>query len=155
VAVARPMIDAVVFEPDPEHLNWATIPSSAPADPIELPDDVAQAELATEDNGDAVVEQWKPEHRVVRAEPQDDDELRIRTFNFPGWTATIDGKQVPIRSSQELGNIELDVPAGTHQVTLDFRDTKVRRTFRIVTLCSFVVLMGLCLAPFARRTRVG
>ena len=155
VAVARPMIDGAVFEPEPEHLNWATIPSSAPADPLELPDDVTQAELATEDNGDAVVEEWKPEHRVVRAEPQDDDELRIRTFNFPGWTAAIDGKQVPIRSSSELGNIEIDVPKGTHQVTLDFLETDVRRTFRIVTLCSFIVLVGLGLAPFARKNKVG
>jgi hypothetical protein len=155
VAVARPMMDAAVFEPEPEHLNWATIPSSAPADPLELPDDVPQAELATEDNGDAVVEEWKPEHRVVRVEPRDDDELRIRTFDFPGWTATIDGKQVPIRNSPELGNIEIDVPAGNHRVTLDFLETKVRRNFRTVTLCSFVVLVGLGLAPFVRKTKAG
>jgi 6-pyruvoyl-tetrahydropterin synthase-like protein len=149
-AVARPMLDAAVFEPEPEHMNWATIPTSAPADPLELPDDVPQAELATEDNGDAVVEEWKPEHRVVRAEPQDDDEMRIRTFNFPGWTAAVDGKQVPIRSSAELGSMEIDIPAGAHRLTLDFLETKVRRNFRFVSLCSFVILIGLCLVPFAR-----
>jgi hypothetical protein len=153
VAVARPMLDSAVFEPEPEHLNWATIPSSAPADPLELPDDVPQAELATEDNGDALVEEWKPQHRVVRAEPQDDDEIRIRTFNFPGWTAAVDGKQVPIRSSPELGNMEIDVPAGAHRLTLDFLETKVRRNFRIVSLCSFVALIVLCLVPLARKRR--
>jgi len=87
---------------------------------------------------------------VVRAEPQDDDEMRIRTFNFPGWTAAVDGKQVPIRSSAELGNMEIDIPAGAHRLTLDFLETKVRRNFRFVSLCSFVILIGLCLVPFAR-----
>src|SRR5262249_4242381 len=50
-AVARPMMDSAVFEPEPEHLNWATIPSTAPGDPEDLPRVVPQAEVA-EDNGD-------------------------------------------------------------------------------------------------------
>jgi hypothetical protein len=153
VAVARPMIEAAVFEPEPEHLNWATIPSSAPADASELPDDVPKAELATEENGEVVVEEWKPQHRIVRADLKDDDELLIRTFNFPGWTAAVDGQQVPIKTAEELGDMEIDMRAGTHRVTLDFLETPVRRAFRIVTLCSFVFLIVLGLAPFARRTR--
>ncbi|HLF84598.1 MAG TPA: hypothetical protein VI837_10525 [Blastocatellia bacterium] len=153
VAVARPMIEAAVFEPEPEHLNWATIPSSAPADPSELPDEGPQAELATEANGEVVVEEWKPQHRVVRAAPKDDDELLIRTFNFPGWTATVDGQEVPIKSSEGLGNIEIELRAGAHRLTLDFIETPVRRVFRTVTLCSFVFVIVLGVAPFARRTR--
>jgi hypothetical protein len=154
VAVARPMIEAAVFEPEPEHLNWATIPSSAPADPSELPDDVPQAELATEENGEVVVEEWKPQHRVVRADLIDDDELLIRTFNFPGWTATVDGQQAPIKTSEELGDMEIELRAGMHRVTLDFVETPVRRAFRIVTLCSFGLLIALGFAPLVRRTRV-
>ena len=153
IAAARPMIEAAVFEPEPEHLNWATIPSSAPADPSELPDDVPQAELATEENGNVVVEEWKPQHRVVRAYPKSDDELLVRTFNFPGWTATVDGQKVPIKSSEDLGAIEIELRAGTHRVTLDFVETPVRRTFRIVTLCSFGLLIMLGGAPLILRTR--
>ncbi len=153
VAVARPMIEAAVFEPEPEHLNWATIPSSAPADPSELPDDVPKAELATEENGEVVVEEWKPQHRVVRVSVKDDDQLLVRTFNFPGWTAAVDGQQVPIKSSEELGDMEIELRAGTHRLTLDFIETPARRAFRIVTLCSAGLLIAFCLAPFVRRTR--
>ena len=60
----------------------------------------------------------------------------------------MDGQQVPIKNSEELGNIEIDLRAGTHRVTLDFLDTKVRRTFRIVTVCSFGVLLVLGIVPF-------
>jgi 6-pyruvoyl-tetrahydropterin synthase-like protein len=153
VAVARPMIDAAVFEPEPEHLNWATIPSSAPADPSELPNDVPQVELATEEKGEVVVEEWKPQHRVVRATLKEDDKVLVRTFDFPGWTATVDGQRVPVERSEELGNIEIGLRAGTHRLTLDFLETPVRRVFRFVTLGSIVILAVLGLAPFARRSR--
>ena len=153
-AVAAPMIESPVFEPEPEHLNWATIPSSAPADPTELPDDVPQAELATEGNGDVVVEEWKPQHRVVRADPKEDDELLIRTFNFPGWTAIVDGQQVPIKTSEELGDMEIELRAGSHRITLDFLETPVRRAFRFVTLGSFGVLITMSMASFARRRTI-
>ena len=150
VAVARPMSDAAVFEPEPEHLNWATIPSTAPADPTELPEDVPQIALAME-NGEAVVETWKPEHRVVRVSLSEDDTLLIRTFNFPGWTAAIDGQQVPIKSSVDWGSIEIELQPGTHRVTLDFLDTDPRRRFRLVSLSSFVVLIALSGSSVLRR----
>ncbi len=152
VAVARPMIDSAVFEPEPEHLNWATIPSSAPADPSELPINTPQAKLATAQNGEVVVEEWKPQHRVVRATLRDDDELQIRTFSFPGWTATVDGRPVPINSSEDLGSMKVELRAGTHRLTLDFLETPVRRAFKIVTLCSLVLVIALGLIPLARRT---
>ena len=154
VAVARPAIEAPVFEPETEHFNSATIPSSAPADPGELADDVPQAELATEENGEVVVEEWKPQHRVVRADLVEDDELLVRTFNFPGWTAVVDGQQVPIRTSEELGDMEIDLRSGLHRVTLDFLETPVRHAFRIVTLCSFGLLIAVGFAPLVRRTWV-
>jgi hypothetical protein len=151
VAVARPMSNAIVFEPEPEHLNWATIPSTAPADPTELPENVPQAALATAESGEAVVESWKPEHRVVRASLRKDDTLLIRTFNFPGWTAAVDGQRVPIKSSENLGSIEIELQAGTHRVTLDFLDTDPRRRFRLVSLSSFVVLIALSGTSVLRR----
>lgn len=152
VAVARPMMEADVFEPEPEHLNWATIPSTAPDDPTELPDDIPQAELA-DDNGVVEVEEWKPEHRVIRVELTGDDELLVRTFNFPGWTATVDGQQVPIKNSADLADMEIELHPGAHRVTVDFLETRPRRTFRIVTLCSFGLLIVLGFAGLIPRTR--
>jgi hypothetical protein len=152
VAVARPMLQADVFEAEPEHLNWATIPSTAPDDPTELPDDIPQAELA-EDNGVVEVQEWKPEHRVIKVELTAADELLVRTFNFPGWTATVDGQQVPIKNSEDLADMEIELRPGAHRVTLDFLETEPRRTFRIVTLCSFGILIVLGVAGLIPLTR--
>jgi hypothetical protein len=154
VAVARPMLESDVFEPETEHLNWATLPMTAPEDPTELPDDVPQAELATEENGDVVIEQWKPQHRVIQATVIDDDDLLVRTFDFPGWTATVDGKQAPIKRNADLGDMEIALTAGSHKVTLDFIDTPVRRTFKFVTLSSVGLFTAIVIASFLHRKRV-
>lgn len=149
IAAARPAIEAPVFEPEPEHLNWATLPAGAP-DPEELPDDVPQAELS-EDNGSVDVEQWQPQHRVIRAELTDSDVLLVRTFNFPGWSAKVDGQPSPINSSEELSDMEIDLQAGTHVVTIDFLDTTPRRRCRMITLGSAGVLILLCCVPLLGR----
>ena len=151
-AVARPATQAVVFEPEAEHMNWATLPATAPPEPLELPDDLAEAELS-EDNGEVQVEEWKPQHRVIRAELTDDDVLLIRTFNFPGWTARVDGQPAAINTSEELGDMEIELQAGTHVVTLDFLDTPVRRAFTRVTVGSACVLVLLAGASLVGRVR--
>jgi len=153
VAVVGPAARYSVFEPEEEHINYATIPSTAPSDPEELPDDVPQAELAG-DNGHVWVEEWKPEHRVVRAELTDEDELWLRTFNFPGWTATVDGSEAPIRTAEELGDMEIDLAAGHHTVQLEFRDTPARLYGRVITLVSLGLLIVLGCVDLARRLKL-
>jgi hypothetical protein len=141
VWVVGPTAGYDVFVPEKEHFNGATIPATAPAiDPEELPDNIPQAELS-EENGEVSVEEWKPQRRSIHTDLTDDDVLLIRTFNFPGWTAFADGHQVPITTSEELGDMEIELPAGTHRITLEFLDTATRRKMKLVTLCSFGVLL--------------
>jgi len=50
-----------------------------------------------------------------------------------------------------LGDMEIELRAGKRLVTLDFLETPVRRAFRIVTLCSFGLLIALVALTFVRR----
>jgi hypothetical protein len=143
IAVVRPMISAPVFEPETEHINYATIPATAPDDPRDLAADIPRAELASE-NGTVSVEDWKPQHRVIHTALTDDDVLLVKTFNFPGWVAVIDGRPQPIDTNPELGVMEIKVSKGDHIVTLDFLDTPVRRYGRLITLASVGVIAALC-----------
>jgi hypothetical protein len=144
--VVAPTRFASVFVPEEEHLNPAMIPVTAPGDLEELPDDVPPAELA-EGNGEVVVEQWNPEHRVMKVQLEEADQLWIRTFNFPGWTATVDGQLAQITSGEELGDIEIDLDAGTHEIRLDFFDTPIRRKAEIATIASFGLLIMMAVVP--------
>jgi hypothetical protein len=150
--VIAPVVNTPLFEPEAEHLNQATIPSAAPADPEELPDDVPPAEL-DEENGEVTVVTWEPEHRVMQVELNDDDRLLIRTFNFPGWTATVDGKPAEIITAEELGDMEIALPAGKHEVQLDYRNTPTRRAASLISLSSLAVLIIFAIVPFFVRRR--
>ena len=152
IAVVRPMINVPVFEPETEHMNYATIPATAPDDPAYLPEDIARAELAA-DNGTVSVEQWKPQHRVIHTALTDDDVLLVKTFNFPGWSAVIDGHPEPIETNPEMGDMEIKVREGDHIVTLDFLDTPARRYGRLITLASVGVIAALCMIHLAAGRR--
>jgi hypothetical protein len=140
LSVCLPAKQASVFVPEVEHLNNATLPATAPGDPEEMPDDVPPAELA-EENGMVTVEEWKPEHRAVRVELTERDQLWIRAFNFPGWTATVDGEPAKIITGEDLGDIQINLEAGAHEVRVDFLDTPVRRNSERVTLIAFALVI--------------
>ncbi len=60
--------------------------------------------------------------------------------NFPGWTAKIDGKVVPIDDVNKLKQITVDFPAGNHALDVSFIDTPVRRLGNIISLATLFAL---------------
>jgi hypothetical protein len=139
-----------VFVPESEHFNLATLPKTGPAEPRALPRNAPQAKLAG-DSGTVAVKRWDPQHRRIHVEANETDRLLVRTFNFPGWSATVDGKRVEIITGAKFGEIGIDLEPGAHEVTLDFLDTPVRRTGKQITLLSFGLMVALWCAPLARR----
>ncbi len=98
--VVKPYSNGNPFVPEPEPFNYALMPRTGYGDIFRLPR-VEPAELER-GKGSAIVERWAPEHRAVRVELSDSDRLLLRAFNFPGWTATVDGRPASIGSSQAL-----------------------------------------------------
>jgi hypothetical protein len=100
VKLLPPLYMGKPFETANEHLNFVMIPRTAPEDPLQLPK-VGEAEFAN-GKGQISIERWEPEHRSLRVELNEPDKLLLRTFNFPGWTATIDGKPTTIYTGDAL-----------------------------------------------------
>jgi uncharacterized membrane protein YfhO len=88
------------------------------------------------------VDLWQPEFRRITVKAGRDDRLQVRTSNYPGWTAFIDGQAAEIKTG-EAGMIVIDLPSGEHNVTLDFRSTPVRRIGGWITLLSSVIVFSL------------
>ncbi|HUV89309.1 MAG TPA: 6-pyruvoyl-tetrahydropterin synthase-related protein, partial [Anaerolineae bacterium] len=85
--------------------------------------------------------------------------LRLYTFYFPGWRATVDGQEVEIEVAQPEGFITLWVPAGQHEVLVRFEDTPPRTAGWIVSvvgLAGLVVALGFMRTPHVaeQETRV-
>jgi hypothetical protein len=153
ISVVRPMFSAPVMETSVEHVNLALIPRTAYGDPFSLPH-LAEASLA-QGKGTVEVERWDPENRALRVSLPEDDRLSIRTFDFPGWTATVDDKDAEIVTGAKRGEITLLLPAGVHEVRLDYRNTPARRAGSILSaLAAVLILILLTSATLARRFRM-
>ncbi|HEX2905577.1 MAG TPA: 6-pyruvoyl-tetrahydropterin synthase-related protein [Phototrophicaceae bacterium] len=80
--------------------------------------------------------------------------VRFRQFYFPGWSAMLDGQPVEIYPDDELGEITVNVPEGTHTVTLAYTGTTVQTVGTLVTLVSLGLVFALAFVPqkfFSRR----
>jgi len=73
--------------------------------------------------------------------------VRIRTFNFPGWTAFIDNIPSLIKSERGTRAILVDVPKGDHFLQLNYKDTPIRIIGKIFSLLSFIILPAALLLP--------
>ena len=71
--------------------------------------------------------------------------LRLYTFHFPGWTAYVDGAEVPIEIGRPEGFITVRIPEGRHEVLIRFEDTLVRKVGWGVAVLSLAVLVGVLL----------
>lgn len=133
--VIKPMYRVEAFKPIPGHYNYATLPRGVPR---EVPK-MEPAQMAA-GAGNVIVEIWRPEYRRVNVYLEKPDRLQFRTSNYPGWTAFVDGKVTEIKTGA-AGMIEVDLPAGAHEVGLDFRATPVRRISVWITLVSSMLLL--------------
>lgn len=84
---------------------------------------------------------WKSEHRVIAVTADDPLTIRIRTFNFPGWKAYVDGIQTAIHTEEGSGAILIDIPEGAHLIDLRFKDTSIRYYAKLMTLFSLFLLI--------------
>lgn len=87
--------------------------------------------------------------------------LRLYLFDFPGWRASIDGRDVPIVVANPEGFITVTVPAGDHEVVVRFGPTPVRRLAWMLSGFGMVVMLSVAgrrrwhrrTSPFVGRCR--
>lgn len=75
-----------------------------------------------------------PEHDILRVESVGGVSLKMFRFFFPGWTASIDGVDIPIDVTEPDGRIVVDIPAGAHDVLVEMRATPERRLAQLISL---------------------
>jgi hypothetical protein len=138
--VMAPVNNQVAFQPKLEHLNYAIIPRTAPASTSDLPRvDRARLDGAP---GLATIREWKPQHRVIDVDSTVAARLFVRTFNYPGWFAKIDGLPATISTDGATGAMLLAIPTGQHNVVIDFLDTPARRLGARITLMSLLLALA-------------
>ena len=84
----------------------------------------------------AIQQRWEVETAVSST-------LTFPTLHWAGWQGLVDGEVVAIRPSAGSGLIELDVPAGAHEVLLQLRRTPIRLGAEIVSLMAILLTIWL------------
>ncbi len=125
-------------------VNFSTehMPKSVRIELLDNRDDQEPARVIR-GKGDAKIAVWKSTERIVDVHAVQNVVARVRTFNFPGWSAYLDGVPAAIKSETGTDAILVDVPAGNHRVYLVFQDTPVRKAGKFISLISFIAVISI------------
>jgi hypothetical protein len=136
------------------------IPSTVKADPPANGDLIASYDRGAVDKFDrtslpqgasaSVVEHGPTHDHFIVSSPQAFD-ARVLTFDFPGWRATVDGQPVTVTPSDPYGFITFPIPAGSHEVRVEFGSTPPRTVGTVASLATLIILVLLAIRPVIRR----
>jgi len=73
-------------------------------------------------------------------------EFKLNTFNFPGWQANLDGKEIKINDNNGYKLISVLVPEGNHKLIFIFKNTPIRTLGNLISIFSLIALVCLLLS---------
>jgi hypothetical protein len=137
--------------PPPNFVESGFIPVGATQPQNLMPGPLASLNTVS---GEVEVIRWDPLHREVRLASTQPAILKLRTYNFPGWEARVDGQPARILSDAVGGQVvNLDVP-GEHTVEVFFVNTPPRILAGALTGAGFLLICGLTGLHLLRRRRI-
>ncbi len=92
---------------------------------------------------------WSPQFKqfVVNGDAM---ALDVRQFDFERWRLWVDGQPYPKHPGEPFGQIQFDVPAGRHEVTLQFMSFDSRNRRDVTSLILFAATIFLLFLSFFR-----
>lgn len=103
-------------------------------------------------NRDVAVVTWQPQHRQFSVSAGEATEVRARTFYYPHWTATANGKILATRPADD-GALLISVPEDAATVNLDFREPSRTRVSNVMSFAGLLFIGGLAIPRNWRRQR--
>lgn len=149
--VIRGAIQNSPFDTPANYLEAGFTPKGSAA-PQSLPD-TARLSIYPQ-TGSTEITRWDPAHREAAVSVDQPSELRLKTYNFPGWTARIDGQPAPLSTDQD-GVQVISVPPGNHHIETRFVDTPPRIIGKVLFALGVVLIVGLAVTDLRRRATSG
>lgn len=118
--------------------------------PQDLPDTALV--VITPEGGTSEVLMWQPQYRQLAVKLEVPSVVRLKTYNFPGWTGRIDGQPAPISSDPD-GVQTIAVPAGTHRVEVSFNNSPPRTAGLLLFVLALVAIPALMVLDYKKSWR--
>jgi hypothetical protein len=97
------------------------------------------------------IQRWTATHRSFSAQASAPATLALHLLAYPGWQVQVDGNIAAIATVPNTGEMLLALPAGSHQVTINFRKTWDRIAGALISLLFAIAFLAFVLqARFAR-----
>ncbi len=137
----------------PERLVWAREPLLALKTVDASRNGVLAGERHEEENGgSARVLEAAEDAYTVRVSAPKAGMMRMAIPWFPGWSANVDGRNVPVQVIDHA-LMALALPAGDHEIRLSYRSTWFA-TGAVVTLVALLAVLAALLYPKRRSTAI-
>ena len=91
--------------------------------------------------------------RAMRVQADGSEGYFIRDSGYAAGPRDIEGTPESPQGDLQLGDIAIELAPGIHHVSLDFRDTPIRRLAGMLTCVSVCMLLALMFTPLALRSR--
>lgn len=104
-----------------------------------------------EGTGKIDINSWKSHSRLFTVNAAAPSIVRVSTFYYPGWTALMDGREIPIDIEKDSGAMLLTIPPGKNEVLLEFRDTSLRKVAKWISIISFLAAILVLVAARQRK----
>jgi len=94
---------------------------------------------------------WEPETRTIYVETTEPGKILVKTFYYPRWKASIQGRPVSIKADSSTGLIELEIPPGKYEIELQFKAD----TYRFIGIIISMLSVGIMLFILIREKVMG
>ncbi|MBU1890175.1 hypothetical protein KJ782_01640 [Patescibacteria group bacterium] len=95
----------------------------------------------------------KSNQRKLKINASTDVIMIVNTFWFPGWQAKLNGQPVDIIVNDDFGLMEFNIPMGSHELVLEFKNTPIRTASNAISLISIIILFGVGAYAKLRRNK--
>jgi hypothetical protein len=103
-------------------------------------------------SGEVEVLRWEPERREVAVSAREPSEVRLRTYNFRGWSASINGQGAPISNDGDGAQL-ISVPPGKHLIEVRLENTPPQKLGTTLFGFALGTIAGLAMADYLSRRR--
>jgi hypothetical protein len=79
--------------------------------------------------------------------------FQLNTYNFPGWQAMLDGKDVKIDDNNDLKLINVIVPEGDHELSFKFKNTSVRTLGNYISVITLAIVLSFLLTNLSKKNK--
>jgi hypothetical protein len=114
---------------------------------VERMNDKVQAESRV-----ATVSSWQPEHRVFKIDNGPAGSVKLRTYYYPHWTATMNGNSLATSPSPD-GLLLINAPSEAGTIEVVFREPPRVGIAAKVSAVAWALMFGCCALLFIRSLR--